>query len=124
MKEERLKILEMISEGKINAEEGVKLLDALNNSNNWYEEFNKHAQEKGHKFSECMENFAKDISEKTKDMEPKFKEVTKNVLVKTADTFEGVSKFLHEKANKFDEEEKKTEDSVNNENKGENDINN
>jgi predicted P-loop ATPase/GTPase len=104
MKEERLKILEMISDGKITAKEGAVLISSLNDTNlKWNYDFD-FAEEKCNRFSANVEQFAKEMSGKAKDFEPKVKEVTKNILSKTAQILDEAAKTLNVKATSFKEE--------------------
>jgi hypothetical protein len=101
MKEERMYILNLLGDGKINADEAAKLLEALGKKpirEYWDDDFN--AEEKLLKFRESVETFAKDFGSKMgsayKDMEPKVRKTTKVIMEKTASAVDGISKSLHE----------------------------
>lgn len=96
MKEERLMILKMIEDGKINADDGVKLLNALNGEG---QNFKKaELEEKLSKAAKTVDAFAKDVKVKVeafaKDAEPKVKEASQVVLEKTAVAFDELGKAL------------------------------
>lgn len=87
--QEKTMILEMIKDGKINVDEAVKLLYALNSTKSSpKEEFEQNL----HKFSKNMDNFAKDIKYKfndlTKNDGAKFKENTQNFFNKTGEVLD------------------------------------
>jgi len=98
MKEERMKILQMVEDGKISVEEAGKLLEALNVQYGADfcdgEEFADRMKE----FCQNTEAFLKStggkIGEFAKDMEPRVRNVTKTVVSKTADIVEELGKAL------------------------------
>jgi len=98
MQEERMKILEMVDEGKITVDEATKLLDSLGAKD--YEK-GVNFEEKFKDFSQDMKEFAKDVTAKINDMtkkaEPKIKEFTKSVVSKTANIADNISQSLNEK---------------------------
>ena len=113
MKEERLAILNMLNEGKINADEAVRLLDTLakgggpeqkkNKANRHYAhvEFDEgEMEERFKKFAQAAENFSREFGEKVsgtfKDFEPKFKKTAKTVMEKTASVVDDLAKALNE----------------------------
>ncbi|MCL2851632.1 MAG: hypothetical protein FWE20_01170 [Defluviitaleaceae bacterium] len=114
MKEERMMILQMLSEEKISAEEAENLILALSKSEkpHWHapnididkEKFN----EKMGQFAESMDTFAKDFSSKAhevyKDVEPKLRSAAKTLIEKTASLADEVSKNLNESIRKMDED--------------------
>ncbi|MCL2664313.1 MAG: hypothetical protein FWE82_01745 [Defluviitaleaceae bacterium] len=99
MKHERLKILEMLDNGKITADEAARLLQALKtdtNDESFYDGFyfdHEAAEER-------IKAFAKDFSGKVqnlyKDVEPKIKKASNTVLEKTAKVIDELAKSLHE----------------------------
>ncbi|MCL2235789.1 MAG: hypothetical protein FWB98_05050 [Defluviitaleaceae bacterium] len=97
MQEERMKVLEMINEGKITADEGAKLLEALRCGDG-----GQKFEEKFNKFAHDTKDFFKDvggkINEMYKEVEPKVKSATQKVVSKTADIAENISQKLDEKA--------------------------
>ena len=116
MRDERMKILQMLDDGKINAEQAEDLIIALAKSEGTYkyhwqpsididkEKFN----EKMSQFAESMDSFAKDVSCKAhevyKDVEPKLKNAAKTVIEKTAALADEVSKNLNESIRKMEED--------------------
>jgi len=88
-KEERLMVLNMLSEGTITVDESIKLLNALDTCKNEGFEFNSNGdmEEKFEKFKSSADSFAREVGEKAKttykDLEPKIKSGTKTVLEKT-----------------------------------------
>jgi len=110
MKEERMYILKLLSEGKVNAAEAEKLLDALSKKGKrdfWDDGGGETAEEKMKKLAKSAEAFAKDVGSKMESfytsVEPKVKKTTKVVLEKTASVIDDVSKSLRESVKNFDE---------------------
>jgi len=103
MKKERIKVLEMVEEGKISVDEAAKLLESLKASGDagWTPDY-EDAEEKLNQFSKNVDQFAKDFSEKFgvvfKEVEPKLKSATKVVLEKTVSLLDDVSRSLNESA--------------------------
>jgi len=127
MKQERMKILELLDQGKVTAAEAASLLEALKASDNqehlWDEETRQSVQDKVNRFSQNVESLSKDIGDKLeatfKDMEPKLRAVTKVVVEKTASVVDEISKSLNETLKNLEErraqeecccEEKEAED--------------
>ncbi|MCL2699810.1 MAG: hypothetical protein FWE68_05805 [Defluviitaleaceae bacterium] len=104
MKKERIKILEMLEEGKISVDDATKLLEALKSGSAfpWDAPDYDDAEEKLNEFSKNVDQFAKDCSEKFssvyKEVEPKLKSATKVVLEKTVSLLDDVSRSLNEAA--------------------------
>lgn len=100
MKEERMKILKMVEDGKISVDDATKLLESLKETYPFemYEE--SEFNEKVKQFAKNAENFARDIGDKmgsfAKDMEPKVKKATGFVVGKTAAVVDEISKNLNE----------------------------
>ena len=108
MKKERIKILEMLEEGKISVDDATKLLESLKCSGgdfDWSPDY-EDAEAKLHQFSKNVDSFAKDFSEKFsvvfKKVEPKLQSATKVVLEKTVSLLDDVSRSLHEAANNME----------------------
>jgi len=97
MQEERMKVLEMVDEGKISVDEATKLLHSLGAGHD-----GPSFEEKFNKFSHDTKEFFKDvggkINEMYKEVEPKVKSATQKVVSKTADIAENISQKLDEKA--------------------------
>jgi polyhydroxyalkanoate synthesis regulator phasin len=102
MHNERLQVLKMVEDGKINVDEAAKLLETLKTT-----EYSPKFEEKFSNFAEDMKCFAKDVSTKLGEMyksaEPKIKEFTKTVVTKTADIADNISHSLNEKVKKMNE---------------------
>ena len=105
MKQERLKILSMLEEGKISAEDAALLLDKLNQAAEAHHHFisedtAEQVEETLHKFAKSAEHFAKEFCSKAahayKDVEPKLKKASQTVLEKTAVIVDEIACSLHE----------------------------
>ncbi|MCL2398899.1 MAG: hypothetical protein FWC91_04025 [Defluviitaleaceae bacterium] len=105
MKQERLKILGMLEEGKVSAEEAAMLLDKLNQAAEAHHAFlsddtAEHVEETLSKFAKNAETFAKEFCSKAasayKDVEPKLKKASQAVLEKTAIVVDEIACSLHE----------------------------
>jgi polyhydroxyalkanoate synthesis regulator phasin len=101
MKQERLKILDMLDAGKINATEATTLLEALNAADeNGFEEASENVQDKLQRAAKCTEsaarNFGQKVKEAYKDVEPKLKKAGQVVLEKTTAVVDNLSKSLHD----------------------------
>ena len=112
MKKERIKVLEMVEEGKISVDEATQLLESLKTGGDfgWEPDYDC-AEEKLHQFSKNVDRFSRDFSEKFsdvfKEVEPKLKSATRVVLEKTVSLLDDVSRSLNEAAKNM---EQKTED--------------
>ena len=103
MKQERLKILNMLEEGKISADEAGMLLERLNQADSHHfisEDTAEQVEEKIHRFAKNAEHFAKEFSSKAaeayKDVEPKLKKASQAILEKTASIVDDIAHSLHE----------------------------
>lgn len=103
MKAERLKVLNMLEEGKITADEAANLLDKLNQADGRHfisDDTAEHVEENLHKFAKNVEHFAKDVAHKVehayRDVEPKLKKASYAALEKTAKVVDDIAKALHE----------------------------
>ena len=108
MKEERLYVLNLISEGKITAEEAATLLAALGKKpRKEPADDDVSFEERLKKFQASAAAFAKDVGTKAestyKDMEPKVKKTTMAAALKTASVIDDVSKSLRESLDKMQE---------------------
>jgi len=110
-KEERMLILNMVSEGKISVDESVKLLEALNagESDGMDFGYNNEIEDKVNGFTTSLDNFAKEMNEKAKttykDFEPKLKNATKTVVEKTVSVLEDITKSLYESLQNMEKSE-------------------
>ena len=103
MRQERLKILSLLEEGKITAEEAAKLLEAIKSPEDpgfFSEETAEQVNEKVSRFAKNVEGFARDFGERVgdayKDIEPKLKKASQAVLERTAAVFDEISRSLNE----------------------------
>lgn len=107
MKQERMKVLSLLEEGKVTAEEASLLLDKLNQADGHHfisEETADQVEEKLHRFAKSAEHFAKEFGQKAacayKDVEPKLKKASQTVLEKTAAIVDDIANSLHESLEK------------------------
>lgn len=98
MQNERMKVLQMLEDGVVTADEATKLLEALQSTGETRSQFQD--------FAHDMKRFAKEvtckINELAKKAEPKVKEFTKTVVAKTADIADNISQSLNEKVRKME----------------------
>ena len=111
MKEERLKVLELIENGKISAEEAAKLLDALKGGGS--RDARDEEEDKLSRVSASVDSFAKDFKEKAnaafKQVEPRFKAATRTVIEKTVGVLDDISKSLSETLSNMEENAREKE---------------
>ena len=120
LEQERLKVLELLENGKITAAEAKDLLTTLKPSMKqpWHGRTShdtdfcaSDVEADLAKFSNTVEAFAKNFGEKVvalgKDVEPTFKKATKKVVEKTASVFDDISKSLNETLYTWQEEDLK-----------------
>jgi len=105
MADEKSRVLDMLNEGKITADEAVKLIEALGGGPRFIsKERREDMEEKIHQFAKDVKRFAGNTGEKIKviyhDVEPKVKEATKNALEKLASGLDGLAKKLNESLEK------------------------
>lgn len=121
MKEERLMILKMVEDGKISADDAVKLMNSLNSTDGLKE---CDVEEKLRRVARNMDSFTKDLRDKissmAKDVEPKFRSTTKAVIEKTSEVVDEFAKNLKDAVKSFDsyqeeDEEKKESDNFSDE---------
>lgn len=96
MKEERLTILKMVEEGKISADDAVKLMNSLSGAGSKKCDI----EDKFNKAGQNFDSFAKDIKSKVetfaKDAEPKMKHTAQSILARTSEVMEELGKGLRE----------------------------
>ena len=97
MKEERMKILDMVEKGIISADEAQNLLTALSA---------KSDDDKLAEFAHNVAEFTKTVGERTKEVcskvSPKVKDATKKMVTKTAELVDNMSKSLNEAVKKME----------------------
>ena len=103
MKQERLKILSMLEEGKITAADAAMLLEKLGSSDSNHfisDDTAEQVEEKLQRFAKNAEHFAREFGHKVgdayKDVEPKLKKASQTVLEKTAAVVDDIAHALHE----------------------------
>lgn len=100
MKEERLKVLQMLEDGKINVDDAIKLFDSMKFKE--CDNKSKDFEEKIKKLSKNVDSIAKDfgnkVSEVYKNMEPKVRKTTQSVIQKTANVIQDLSNKLSDKS--------------------------
>jgi len=103
MKQERLKVLSLLEEGKITADEASMLLEKLSHPDGYTlisDETADQVEEKLQRFAKNAEAFAKEFSQKAaeayKDVEPKLKKASQTVLEKTASIVDDIAHSLHD----------------------------
>lgn len=113
-KEERMMILNMVQDGKLTSDEAAKLLDALKVGTPEVEH-TFDMEEKIHKFTQSVDSFARDVTDKLgtafKDAEPKIKKATKKAVEKTASVIDDISKSLNDSLKNMEENELKDKSS-------------
>lgn len=91
MKEERMKVLALIENGKIKSDEGVRLINAIQNNGFCVES-------KVNKITKDFEAFSKDMTQKAKelakDLEPKLKSCNEAMGKMAAEAVDGLSKAV------------------------------
>ena len=112
MKEERLKVLHLLEEGKIDAKAAENLLYALAKTAekenkqkflNWDDQPGQLNDKMNH-FADALEDINTKTREALKGIEPKVKEAAKSLIEKTACLADEVSKNLNESLRKMEEE--------------------
>jgi hypothetical protein len=88
MKEERMMILKMVDEGKISADDGVKLLKALNKSVDTEE-----------KLSKAAKQFKSKVGDFAKEAEPKVKKAAHDIKIKSGEVAEVIGEKIKNKMN-------------------------
>lgn len=119
MKDERMKVLEMLEKQVITAEEAQRLLELLTKPVKGETRerameaascFSEDFTEKAVAFNDKLEAFAKESAQKleamAKDVEPKFKKATQIIIEKTVSMVDEVSKAFHEEHCQCSEKEK------------------
>jgi hypothetical protein len=91
MKEERMMILKMVDEGKISADDGVKLLKALNKSVDTEE-----------KLSKAAKQFKSKVGDFAKEAEPKVKKAAHDIRVKSGEVAEVIGEKIKNRMNAKD----------------------
>jgi polyhydroxyalkanoate synthesis regulator phasin len=106
---EKMRVLDMLENGKINAQEAAQLLDSLGKSRVFDREQREQVEEKFQRFAQDVTCFAKDVGEKAKEMyknvEPKIKKASQSALEKAAAALDELACTIHESLEKVDKTE-------------------
>ena len=112
MRQERLKVLAMLEDGKITADDAAALLGKLNEADGNHfisDDTAEHVEESLQRFAKNAEHFAKEFGQKAysayKDVEPKLKKASQAALEKTASIVDEIAQALHESIEKAQAEE-------------------
>lgn len=89
MKEERIMVLKMIDEGKITADDGVKLLKALSKSGDTEE-----------KISKAAKQFKDKVTDIAKEAEPKVKKAAQDLKKRGGEVADEIGEKIKSKINK------------------------
>ena len=106
MKEERMQVLEMLAEGKINADEAERLLTLLTKTNKAERskevvcDINEKTAAFNEKVNAAVKEFVDKIDRLTKDVEPKLKKAAQIVVENTVSTVDELSKTFNETVKK------------------------
>lgn len=107
MKEERMKVLEMLEKQTITAEEAQRLLELLTKPVErkervkeaaccFTEDFTDKAEAFGDKVEAAVKEFAQNLESMAKNVEPKLRKATQIIIEKTVSTVDEVSKAFHD----------------------------
>ena len=92
---EKLKVLELLENGKITADEAARLLEVLGNSRIVSKETRENVEEKLHQFACSVNKYAKEagckIQELYKQAEPKLKKASQGALEKAASALDNLA---------------------------------
>ncbi|MCL1843489.1 MAG: hypothetical protein FWF79_06725 [Defluviitaleaceae bacterium] len=95
MSNEKMRVLDLLEAGKINAEEAAQLLNALGGSRLITKETRENVEEKMQQFAKDVTKFCKDAGCKMKEIyknaEPKIKKASRSALEKAADALDNLA---------------------------------
>jgi len=101
---EKMRVLEMLENGKITADEAAKLLEVLGKPVFMSKETRENVEEKLHHFAQDVTKFAKDagckMQELYKEVEPKIKKASQSALEKAASALDGLACSISESIEK------------------------
>jgi polyhydroxyalkanoate synthesis regulator phasin len=104
---EKMRVLDMLENGKITADEAARLLESLGRARIFDKEQRENMEEKFKCFAQDVNRFARDVGEKVqimyKNVEPKIKKAGQTALEKAAAALDELAHTIHdslEKANK------------------------
>ena len=109
---EKMRVLDLLEAGKINAEEAAQLLSVLNAPRFMNKETRENMEEKWNQFSKDCNKFAKDVSCKVQELykksEPTIKKASRAALEKTTEAVDKLACALHDSLDKAAAEEEET----------------
>ncbi|MCL2204704.1 MAG: hypothetical protein FWB88_12280 [Defluviitaleaceae bacterium] len=101
---EKMRVLDLLEQGKINAEEAARLLESLGKPRVFDKEQREHMEEKFQKFAGDVNKFAKELGEKVqvmyKNVEPKIKKASQTALEKAAAALDELAHTIHDSLEK------------------------
>jgi len=101
---EKMRVLEMLENGKITAEEAAKLIEVLGKGSLVSKETRENVEEKLHQFAADVTKFAKEagckMQEMYKQVEPKLKKGCQSALEKTAEALDKLACNISESLEK------------------------
>ena len=101
---EKMRVLELLENGKITADEAAKLLEVLGNSRLVSKETRENMEEKVQQFAQDVTKFAKEAGCKMqvfyKEVEPKLKKASQSALEKAAAALDGLACSISESLEK------------------------
>ena len=105
---EKMRVLDMLENGKINAEEAARLLESLGRAPIFNKEQRDNVEEKIRCFAADVNKFARDVGEKVqvmyKNVEPKIKKASQSALEKAAAALDELAQTIHSSLEKTGEE--------------------
>jgi len=117
---EKMRVLDLLEAGKINAEEAAQLIGALNAPRLMTKETRDNAEEKLRQFAQDCNKFAKDVGckmqELYKDVEPKIKKASQAALEKAADALDNLACSINESLEKSGDDDASDDDDTPREN--------
>ena len=109
MNDPKMRVLDLIESGKITADEGAKLIQALGAPKFISQEQKEHMEEKFQQFAQDVSKTCKEVGSKVhvfyKDVEPKIKKASQTALEKAAQALDSLAKNIHESLEKAVEEQ-------------------
>ena len=104
MAQEKMKVLELLEAGKINADEATTLLESLGRPHLMSKDTRENVEEKLHHFAGEVNKFAKEVGCKVqtmyKDVEPKIKKASQQALEKAAAALDNLAHTINESLEK------------------------
>ena len=106
--QEKMRVLDLLEAGKINAEEAAHLLSVLNTGPRFMsKETRENVEEKLHRFARDCNRFAKEVGSKAKelykDVEPKIKRASKTALAKAAEALDNLAANINDSLEKAED---------------------